>query len=543
MSIRIARSAFRLVTGYEVFAGFVNLHLLSGLSQMNKPFEAWMHSNIRICIQTAWALHSHSRRALQVCRKHTCILSHYVSKSHVKQRFTVPSKALKLYPQKICASRWSTEQIPVTIVGARSWSSRAEYTSRTYFTRYNDDIQSSALSDSGICQIMCFSWSQVGKHREAPGCQTGKNSCSSAQKRDISVVVGLMNELWQPARNVKLHHTVEDKNNDQGMKLPYLPNEIWHKIFAATDLETCRANRIAFHDLLSRDWDAAWKFLFPGSEKDGPRPLKSPRDWPMMILLLREKKIPEALRNEICEKMARYKNSVLLKEARQAGCPWNGDVVLYAAFYGSLECLRWAHENGCKTSKSEDSYAFTAASFGFLDVLKYLHQNDFSWNETTIRLGLVGGHLNCLKFAHENGCPWSSFRFTAERYHTKSWSNNHWECVQYLINAGCPQLELSVPIKWWVSSYISLHIEWNAQPWYWYSQHNNLHSDILDGNLPSWTINGPLRPLTVASKPFIRFVHTSPCMCTSWVLLVWQTRIAIIIVLIATCDNETLMYL
>ena len=239
---------------------------------------------------------------------------------------------------------------------------------------------------------------------------------------------------------------------DQGKELPYLENELWHKIFAATDLETCRANRVAFHDMLSRDWDAAWTFLFSDSEKDECRPLKPPRDWPMMILLLRERKIPLAFRRKICEKMARYKNLNLLKEARQAGCPFTVFVIDYAVCCGSLECLRWARENGCEQCIFEHLFTETAASHGFLDVLKYLHQNGFFWDGCTIENALRGGHLDCLKFAHENGCPWSSVIFEAAKTYqksdTNSWTEDHWDCMQYLIDADCRHAKSSDRRKW-----------------------------------------------------------------------------------------------
>ena len=51
--------------------------------------------------------------------------------------------------------------------------------------------------------------------------------------------------------------------------------------------------------------------------------------------------------------------------------PW--DVYTCASAEGHLECLRYAHENGCP------------------------------WDVYTCR---SAGHLECLRYAHENGCPW-----------------------------------------------------------------------------------------------------------------------------------------
>ena len=285
-------------------------------------------------------------------------------------------------------------------------------------------------------------------------------------------------------------------------ELPYFENELWHKIFAATDLETCKANRIAFHDMLSRDWEAAWTFLFSDFEKDECRPLKPPQDWPMMILLLKEKKIPESFRIIICERLARYKSPSLLKEARQAGCPWNALVIYRAVCYGSLDCLRWARENGCRRYALDHIFAEIAASHGFLDVLKYLHQNDFCWDKDTMTNALCGGHLACLKFANENGCPWTCLLFKAaktyQKFHRKSWTEHHWDCVKYLLDARYvhPKAEWPVPKKWWGSF---LNTAWNAKHELISEKAWSLQCTSIDDVLLSLSMNGYVTPLTLSS--------------------------------------------
>ena len=44
---------------------------------------------------------------------------------------------------------------------------------------------------------------------------------------------------------------------------------------------------------------------------------------------------------------------------------------------------------------------------------------------------LQNGHLECLKYAHENGCPWD--RWTCER----AAKNAHLECLKYAHENGC----------------------------------------------------------------------------------------------------------
>lgn len=47
------------------------------------------------------------------------------------------------------------------------------------------------------------------------------------------------------------------------------------------------------------------------------------------------------------------------------------------------------------------------ASHGFLNLMKYAHENGCDWgNENACNESAAGGHLECLKYAHENGCEW-----------------------------------------------------------------------------------------------------------------------------------------
>ena len=51
------------------------------------------------------------------------------------------------------------------------------------------------------------------------------------------------------------------------------------------------------------------------------------------------------------------------------------------------------------------------AIYGNLNLLKYLHKNNYSWNKHICTNAAHNGHLECLKYLHENGCPWSSATF------------------------------------------------------------------------------------------------------------------------------------
>ncbi len=47
-----------------------------------------------------------------------------------------------------------------------------------------------------------------------------------------------------------------------------------------------------------------------------------------------------------------------------------------------------------------------AAEYGHLDCLRYAHENGCRWNSNTCMFAAENGHFDCLRYAHENGCPW-----------------------------------------------------------------------------------------------------------------------------------------
>ena len=102
----------------------------------------------------------------------------------------------------------------------------------------------------------------------------------------------------------------------------------------------------------------------------------------------------------ICYIIAKYGDLECLKYAHENGCPWEYTYHT-AAENGHLDCLKYAHENGC--TWDEDTCS-SAASNGHLDCLKYAHENGCTWDEDTCRYAAENGHLNCLKYAHENDC-------------------------------------------------------------------------------------------------------------------------------------------
>ena len=225
----------------------------------------------------------------------------------------------------------------------------------------------------------------------------------------------------------------------QDPKLPHLENELWHKIFAATDLETCRANRIAFYDMLCEDLAFGWKFLilkFSGC---------SVEEWSMMILLLRGGKIPKSLEQQatICNASAALYKLPLLEESSRAGFMYGAYrfITQIAVANNSLQCLKWAHKTGCSCTPWNSDFTKVAAASGFLEVLKFLNEHGCSWDENTTATAMRHGQLPCLKYMIENGCPRAGLLFDeAQKVYRsgKGFGWGHKDCLEYAINNDCP---------------------------------------------------------------------------------------------------------
>jgi len=95
---------------------------------------------------------------------------------------------------------------------------------------------------------------------------------------------------------------------------------------------------------------------------------------------------------------------------------------------GKLECLIYAHENGCPW---DEQVCSTAACSGHLHCLKYLHEQGCPWGELTIINAAQLGRLECLKYAREHGCPVS---FLAPN---QAFAYGQWRCLAYIM-WSCP---------------------------------------------------------------------------------------------------------
>lgn len=99
------------------------------------------------------------------------------------------------------------------------------------------------------------------------------------------------------------------------------------------------------------------------------------------------------------------------------------------ARHGMLDCLKYAHENGCPW---DEWTCNAAACSGYLECLKYAHENGCPWSKFTAYYAAREGHLDCLIYAHENGCPWDNATTHS------AIQNGHFDCLLYAIKNKCP---------------------------------------------------------------------------------------------------------
>jgi hypothetical protein len=129
-----------------------------------------------------------------------------------------------------------------------------------------------------------------------------------------------------------------------------------------------------------------------------------------------------------CKFAAEYGHLECIKYAHEKGCPWSTDTSTGAAKNNHIECLKYLHENGCPWNSN--AYYYAAAN-GHLECIKYLHQNGCPWSIDTCASAAENGQLDCLKYLHENGCPWSSNTCKYAAYY-------HIDCLKYAHENGCP---------------------------------------------------------------------------------------------------------
>ena len=72
---------------------------------------------------------------------------------------------------------------------------------------------------------------------------------------------------------------------------------------------------------------------------------------------------------------------------------------------GDLSGMQLLHQRGDLDDES-DSLCALAAALGQLEILKWLRENNFPWDEETCRRAASGGHLEVLQWACATGGQW-----------------------------------------------------------------------------------------------------------------------------------------
>ena len=104
---------------------------------------------------------------------------------------------------------------------------------------------------------------------------------------------------------------------------------------------------------------------------------------------------------------------------RVKGAVYEGVLLNYAAFQGSVEILRWLmEEKGWELSMATGRWAGWGGS---VEVLKYLEGKGYEFDEEECQWAAFGGHLEALKFLRglDPPCPWDerTCTFAAEGGH------------------------------------------------------------------------------------------------------------------------------
>ena len=131
-----------------------------------------------------------------------------------------------------------------------------------------------------------------------------------------------------------------------------------------------------------------------------------------------------------CEFATNWRNLCCLKYARDHGCVWTNTVWVRACENGDLFILQYALDNACPI----DVETFQVKYCKNLETLQFMRLTVgcTSWNEETCSGFAKGGKLDCLRYAHENGCLWDNRTTTAAA------ARGHLDCLRYAFREGCP---------------------------------------------------------------------------------------------------------
>ena len=150
------------------------------------------------------------------------------------------------------------------------------------------------------------------------------------------------------------------------------------------------------------------------------------------LQLMRQRGDLDYIFNSVCMWAAGKGQLEILKWLRENDFPWNEETCARAALFGHLELLQWAHENGCPWKQNTCS---ATAEGRHLEVLQWARANGCPWDEWTCSDAAYGGHLEVLQWARANGCHWNE-----ETCEYTAWEG-HLKVLQWLRANDCPWVE------------------------------------------------------------------------------------------------------
>ena len=104
----------------------------------------------------------------------------------------------------------------------------------------------------------------------------------------------------------------------------------------------------------------------------------------------------------------------------------------------TIEYARMCWELNRGDSDNQRALTFSAAKYGNLAALQYLHAADCTFSDYICTAAAKNGHLNVLQWCREKGCPWDEWtcRYAAE--------NGHLNVLQWCREMGVHGMEILV---------------------------------------------------------------------------------------------------
>ena len=129
-------------------------------------------------------------------------------------------------------------------------------------------------------------------------------------------------------------------------------------------------------------------------------------------------------------------------ESRVEGAVYEGQLVNYAALQGSVEVLRWLHEE--KGFELNDRTGWWAGMGGSIEVFEHLSLRGYKFTKAACEGTAIGGHLEALKYLRglDPPCLWDNFTCAMAAY------GGHLEVLKWLRDQDPPCPWNSLTFSW-----------------------------------------------------------------------------------------------